>query len=80
MSFTATTPQCIINTDLGVRCQHLLPVLVFYRENRLGLIDYHHITGEFVQLVLLMQRQVFALVLIMIEYSDELILFCLPQT
>lgn len=53
MFWTQTTPQWIINIALCKCCQHLLSTLVSDRENRLGLIEYNHSTGEFVQPVLL---------------------------
>lgn len=53
MFWTQTTPKWIINTALCQCCQHLLSTLVSYRENRRGLMEYNHSTGEFVQLVLL---------------------------
>lgn len=79
MFWTQTTPQWIINTALSLCCQHLLSTPVSYRENRLGLIEYNHSTGEFVQLVLLrlpLRPNVCSLFMLF-ELSDQRICLCL---
>lgn len=79
MFWTQTTPKWIINTALCLCCQHLLSTPASYRENRLGLIEYNHSTGEFVQLVLLrlhVRPNVCALSTLF-ELSDQRVCFCL---